>query len=312
MIAIVDYNVCLNRNGYINKTGDRQVVIELYQRGSRRVLNTHIHVSAKDFACGRIQPSHPDHDLLNRRIRRMTRRLMELEDEILDAGYEPTPGRILDAYIHNLTRSATITEWIASVIAPSDRKSGTKEIYRSLQHSLEAFHPNLHIREISYDLIERWKNWMRTAQHLNENTISIRLKTLRCLINEAIKRDVLRVDEDPFKHIRIPEIKPRREHLSEHELLSIEQVELSDKHLLHVRDAFLFCCYTGLRWSDFRSLTSANLSGRTLILDQQKTGYTLRIPIDTLWVQNADFSQISDSYRFMSLTAFICLPLISG
>ncbi|MBQ9362577.1 MAG: site-specific integrase [Bacteroidaceae bacterium] len=283
MIAAVDYNVCLNRNGYVNKNGTRQVVIEIYQCGSRRTLNTHIHVAAQDFAYGRIQPSHPDYDLLNRRIRRIVRRLMELEDEMLNAGYDSTPERILNAYVHNLTRSATVSEWIASVIVPSGRKNGTKELYHSLIHSLEDFHPGLRIREISYDLIERWRNWMRTDRHLADSTISCRMKTLRCIINEAIKRDVLRVDEDPFKHIRIPEIKARHEHLSEQELQSLEQVEISNKHLSHVRDAFLFCCYTGLRWSDFRSLTSANLCGRILILNQQKTDRHLQIPIDTLW-----------------------------
>ena len=81
MIAAIKYNVCLNRNGYEDKEGRRQVVVELYQRGTRRVLNTFIHVRAADFACGRVQPSHPDHDLMNRRVRRIVRSLMELEDE---------------------------------------------------------------------------------------------------------------------------------------------------------------------------------------------------------------------------------------
>ena len=283
MIAAVDYNVCLSRSGYMNRQGLRQVVIEVYQMGCRRALNTHIHVLAADFAYGRVQPSHPDHDLLNRRIRRMVRRLMELEDEMLDAGHEPTPERIIDAYIHHLTRSATIGEWIDSVVEPSGRRTGTKGNYRALRHSLNDFHPGLRIREISYDLIERWMNWMRTERHLCPNTITCRLKSLRCLVNEAIKRDVLRVDEDPFKHIRIPEIKARREHLTEQELAAIEQLKISDKKLSHVRDAFLFCCYTGLRWSDFRALTSSNLSGQLLILRQHKTGHPVRIPLATLW-----------------------------
>ena len=283
MIAAIDYNICLNRNGYVNQNGLRQVVIEIYQMGHRRVLNTHVHVRTEDFAHGRVQPSHPDHDLLNRRIRRIVRRLMELEDEMLDAGHEPNPQRMMEAYRHNLTRSATIAEWIDSVIEPSGRKAGTKEIYRTLLHSLDGFHPNLQIKELSYDLIQRWQNWMRTERHLSANTIACRLKALRCLVNEAIKRDVIRMDNDPFRHIRIPEIKARREHLTEPELAALEQVVLTDQHLGHVRDAFLFCCYTGLRWSDFKSLTSANLCAGTLILKQQKTGHLLQIPLTTLW-----------------------------
>ena len=301
MITAIEYNVCLNRNGYVNRNGQRQVVIELYQQGNRRIVNTHIHIQAGDFARGRIQPTHPDHDLLNRRIRRMVRQLMELEDEMLDAGQSPTPHRIADAYEHHLTRSATISEWVGSVITPSNRRSVTKDSYQTLQRSLEQFHPGLCIREISHDLIERWQNWMRHERHLSENTISIRLKTLRCLVNEAIKRDVLRTDEDPFKHIRIPEIKARHEHLTEQQLTQLERYTPADRRLHHVRDAFLFCCYTGLRWGDFRRLTSAALTApppaagnppvasgtvpatSILTVRQHKTSRTVHIPIGTLW-----------------------------
>jgi hypothetical protein len=61
MIAAIDYNVCLNRNGYINRNGLRQVVIELSQQGHRRIVNTHIHVAPDDFAFGRVQPSNDNH-----------------------------------------------------------------------------------------------------------------------------------------------------------------------------------------------------------------------------------------------------------
>lgn len=50
-----------------------------------------------------IQITHPDHDLLNRKIRRIVRRLMELEDEMLDAGQVPTPQRLVEALRLNLT-----------------------------------------------------------------------------------------------------------------------------------------------------------------------------------------------------------------
>lgn len=295
MIAAIDYNVCLNRNGYINRNGLRQVVIELSQQGHRRIVNTHIHVTPDDFAFGRVQPTNENHDLLNRRIRRIVRRLMELEDEMLDAGMEPSPERILYAFRHHLTNSATISEWVNSVIEPSDRRASTKESYRTLRRSLEAFSPNLRIGELTYDLIQRWQNWMHDKK-LCENTIANRLKTLRCLVNEAIKRDVIRADLDPFRHIRIPEITARQEHLSNQELEALERVSLN-KRLGHIRDAFLFCCYTGLRWGDFTRLTSENLfpsagiadssspldTDISLVLRQHKTGIPLRIPIGALW-----------------------------
>lgn len=169
LISAIDYNVCLNRNGYTDSKGCRQVVVELYQRGCRRIVNTHIHVRATDFHFGRIQTTHPDHDLLNRKIRRIVRRLMELEDEMLDAGQTPTPQRLVEALRLNLTRSTTIQEWVDSIIMPSARRTVTKGNYRTLCRSLELFHPDLHIGEVSHDLIERWQNWMRRERKLGDN-----------------------------------------------------------------------------------------------------------------------------------------------
>ena len=295
MLLSIDYNICLNRNGYVNRQGTRQVVVEIYQNGRRTIVNTHVRVAAADFACGRIQPTNPDHDLLNRRLRRIVRHLMELEDEMVDAGQEPTPQRIAEAYRHHLTRSATIAEWIASVIEPSARKGHTKDIYHTLQRSLEQFHPGLCLHQLTYDLICRWQDWMRTQRRLSENTIACRMKTLRCLVSEAVKRDVMRPDEDPFRRIRIPEIKARHEHLDQASLSAIEHADLPTRRLRHVRDAFLFCCYTGLRWSDFSTLTTANLSGNSLILRQQKTGRPLCIPLATLWAGRP--LQLLERYR---------------
>ena len=208
---------------------------------------------------------------------------MELEDEMTDAGQQPTPDRLIDAYRHNLTPSATISEWVASVITPSARKESTKGLYNTLATSIETFAPGLRLRDINYDLLQRWQNWMRTQQKLAENTIIIRMKTLRCRVSDAVKRDVIGYDSDPFRRIRIPEMKARREHLTMQELQQLEQTPIADRHLSHIRDAFLFCCYTGLRWGDFRSLSTASLSGQLLVVSQHKTGHSLRIPLDTLF-----------------------------
>lgn len=295
MLTAIHYNITLSRNGYTNRQRQRQVVVELYQDGQRRTINTHIHVRPQDFAGGCIQASCNDHDLLNRRLRRIVRRLMELEDEMNETGQQPTPSRLIDAYRNNLTPSATIAEWITSVITPSARKETTKATYRTLLTTIDAFCPGLRLTDINYDLLERFQNWMRREQHLAENTIIIRLKTLRCLVSEAVKRDVISPVSDPFRRLRIPEMTARREHLTEQELLVLEHTPLADPRLRHIRDAFLFCCYTGLRFSDFRHLTPANIQNPAfktplgeapsalLILRQRKTGHPLQLPLGILF-----------------------------
>ena len=83
MIAKIDYNITLNRNGYVNRKGTREVVIELYQLGSRATINTHIRVTTPELKYGRFQECCPLRveytRLLDERVKELTRIEMEIK-----------------------------------------------------------------------------------------------------------------------------------------------------------------------------------------------------------------------------------------
>ena len=283
MIAKIDYNITLNRNGYVNRRGTREVVIELYQFGTRAIINTHIKVTTQELKYGRFQDCCPLRVEYTRIVDKMIQELTRIEMEIICSHRECTPKKLREAWRNNLSRSALLRDFMESVIAPSGRKSSTKESYRTLVKNLEEFSPNLRIKDINYDFLERWVNWQRDVKQLKPNTTIGRLKALRCLMNEAIKRDVLTVDEDPFKSYTIGEMKAKKEYLTESELRRLERVDIADGRYRHVRDAFLFCCYTGIRWGDFKSLKSDQLRNGVLTVDQLKTGHIVRIPLNDIF-----------------------------
>ena len=300
MIAKINYNITLNRNGYVNRKGTREVVIELYQLGSRATINTHIYVTAGELLFGRFQECCPLRVEYTRIIDEMVQELTRIEMEIICSHRECTPRKLREAWKNNLSRSALLSDFMESVVGPSSRKANTKASYRTLVKGLEEFMPGLRIKDINYDFLERWENWQRDVKGMKENTIIGRLKALRCLMREAIKRDVLTVDEDPFKAYTIGEMKTKKEYLTEPELRSLERVECADGRHAHVRDAFLFCCYTGIRWGDFRSLRSAQLKNGVLTVDQLKTGHVVRIPLADIFGGKA----LAIAGRYPSLEAF--------
>lgn len=279
MIAKIDYNITLNRNGYVNRKGTREVVIELYQLGTRAIINTHIRVTTRELRYGRFQECCPLRVEYTRIIDEMVKELTRIEMEIICSHRECTPRKLREAWHNNLSRSALLSDFTESVIGPSSRKENTKASYRTLVKGLEEFSPGLRIKDINYDFLERWVNWQRDVKQMKPNTIIGRLKTLRCLMNEAIKRDVLTVDEDPFKAYTIGEMKANKEFLTERELRRLERVDVADGRHSHIRDAFLFCCYVGIRWGDFRSLRSDQIRNGMLTVDQLKTGHLVHIPL---------------------------------
>lgn len=300
MIAKIDYNITLNRNGYVNRKGTREVVIELYQLGTRAVINTHIRVTTPELKYGRFQECCPLRVEYTRIVDEMVQELTRIEMEIICSHRECTPRKLREAWRNNLSRSALLSDFMESVVGPSSRKTTTKASYRTLVKGLEEYMPGLRIKDVNYDFLERWVNWQRDVKQLKENTIIGRLKALRCLMNEAIKRDVLTVDEDPFKAYTIGEMKAKKEYLTEPELHRLEQAECADGRHGHVRDAFLFCCYTGIRWGDFRSLRSDQLKNGVLTVDQLKTGHVVRIPLAEIFGGKA----MTIVGRYPSLEAF--------
>lgn len=289
MISTLIFRPTLNRNGYVTKDGKRTIVISIYMTGTREraVVNTHIRVRPVDFLCGKVQPTDPNHDLINRKVTRRIRRLMEYEDELEASGTVPTPRRVKEAYDSRVSKSATISEMVESVIVPSvGRSRSTKESYRTLAKSFDEFRKGTTMQDLSHDIIERYRAFLTVDKGLAENTAIGRLKTLHSLCEEARKRDVM--PGDPFRFITIGNMKPKVAFLSLADIARIERLELDGRHA-KVRDLFLLGCWTGLRWSDLFTLEEAVIKNGVLKKTMYKTKRQVAVPIRTLfWGKGMD------------------------
>ena len=123
--------------------------------------------------------------------------------------------------------------------------------------------------------------WLKD-KGLAPNTVIGRLKSLRAIINEAIKRKIITSEDDPFKFFKIPTMSNREEFLTFGEIKRIENLKLRGRKA-HIRDAFLFACWTGFRYSDLTSLTTSDLReirGKLWIFKKpQKTAETSGITV---------------------------------
>lgn len=300
MLSTITFKPTLNRNGYTTKEGQRNIVISVYMIGSKErvTINTHIRVNPSDFKYGKIQPSEPNYDLLNKKIGRMTRKLMEYEDEMASNGIEPTPRKIKEAFKNKVSRSATIREFVDSVImTDSKRADSTKGGYQSLCKSLDDYRPNTRLDEVTHDFIERYRSHLLESG-LMENTSIGRLKLLRCVFTEADKRNLIK--DDPFKHVVIGNMKPKEAYLTMADIKKLEKVELSEKDS-RIRDLFCLSCYSGLRFSDLITLEEAEIKNGILRKKMYKTKKYVSIPLKTLfWGKGMDIINRYPDIRVLS------------
>jgi len=118
---------------------------------------------------------------------------------------------------------------------------------------------------------------------LNQNTQWGYMKRLEVVINAAITDEIITVN--PFKHIK-EENKPTK-HRAEICYLTMEELKTLENTPLNppiIKQAFLFSCYTGLRFSDVTRLSWGKLqrdnNGDTIInFVQEKTDKQEYLPI---------------------------------
>ena len=118
---------------------------------------------------------------------------------------------------------------------------------------------------------------------LNQNTQWGYMKKLETVLNTAIADEIITIN--PFKYIKL-ENKPEK-HRAEICYLTMEELKTLENTPMNppiIKQAFLFSCYTGLRFSDITRLTWGKLqkdnNGDTLInFVQKKTDKQEYLPI---------------------------------
>jgi integrase len=122
-----------------------------------------------------------------------------------------------------------------------------------------------------------------TGLLLGTNTQAGYMRMLSTVISAAVADEIL--DGNPFHQVK-PENKPKK-HKSEIVYLTageLQQMESTDYQHASTKHAFLFSCYTGLRWSDVEGLTwgmlqKDNKGGTVISHVQRKTKKQEYLPI---------------------------------
>ena len=212
--------------------------------------------------------------------------LQGIELSFWKRGIQPTLALLRDAIKKNTPINVTFTVFAKEYVKHSDRRQSTKDNLITTINVLQEFRPGLDFKDITYTFLKDFESYLREKGN-GVNTVAKHLRQLRTLVNEAINQGYIHADAYPFRKFKIKQEKGRHEFLTPDELRKLENLEVEDRKLRHVLDAFLFCCYVGLRFSDFCQLAPENFirvnGKRWLHFKSIKTGIELRLPLHLLF-----------------------------
>lgn len=105
--------------------------------------------------------------------------------------------------------------------------------------------------------IDRYDLYLRTERHLAPATVAFHTVRLRMIVAEAITDGI--ITADPFVGYEAQKPKREQKYLTSDELRRLMTTPLHNSRLYHVRDLFLFSCFTGIPYGDMCRLTEDNL-----------------------------------------------------
>ena len=282
----IKYRLVYNRKKQLNKQGTALVQVEALLNQRKVYFRTNLYLKPEHWNSRNAQvDNHPQAHDLNSMLFEFVLHLQAIELSLWKRGIPVTLSLLKDAIKKDKPVNVTFPVFARTYVQESDRKRSTKENLLTTVTVLQEFRPGIDFKDITYTFLRDFEVHLKEKGN-SVNTIAKHLRQLRTLVNEAINQGYIPSDAYPFRKFKIKQEKGRKEFLTPDELKRLENLDV-DKKLRHVLDAFLFCCYTGLRFSDFCQLSPANFikvnGKRWLHFTSIKTGVELRLPLHLLF-----------------------------
>lgn len=141
---------------------------------------------------------------------------------------------------------------------------------------------DIELERVDRRFIEDFGFFLKTSCGCSHNTTMKYLGNFKKIIRLALSRKWM--EEDPFAGMRFKMQPVRREMPEKAEIDRILHKEITIPRLAQTRDIFIFCCFTGLAFSDIKQLAPEHIvtdmqGHRWIRKPRQKTGNMCNIPL---------------------------------
>jgi hypothetical protein len=138
------------------------------------------------------------------------------------------------------------------------------------------------IKKIDYGFISEYEFWLKSVRKCNHNSTMKYLANFKKVVIRCIRNGWL--TKDPFAGFKLTRREVERTALTREEIQIITDKNFSAERLNHVRDIFLFSCFTGLAYVDVKKLKRSEIGmgvdgEKWIFTNRQKTETASRIPL---------------------------------
>ena len=281
------YRPVYNRKKQLNSQGKALLQIEAYLEKRKVYFSTHIYLLPEQWDNRRkLIKQHPHAESLNYQIKEFIMKLEEKELSLWRNGRNITLESLKEEFRSKTSQS--FLSFIKEDIENAQAKESTKQNRFSTYTLLYKFKSHIEFKDLTPRFVYDFEKFL-FDNNFKTNTVAKHMKHLKAFVNSAINKAYIDLNDYPFRRYRIKMSETKHVFLLPEELEKLETLELTGrrKRLMHTLDAFLFCCYTGLRYSDFSNLSDKNFvfidRKPWIIFNTIKTGAEVKLPLTLLF-----------------------------
>ena len=232
---------------------------------------------------------------LNKYLDQVFTGLHEAHRQLLQEEVDITSAGIKARYLGEDDRGKTLLDLISyhnSSMLTVLRK-GTMKNYYSTERCIKEFLSekmgveDIPLKKLNYGFIVEFEQYIRkykpaTRMGCANNGAMKHMERLKKMSRLAVKLEWL--EKDPFINYKLRFEKTERQFLTERELQLIEDTTFNLPSTQHIKDLFIFACYTGLSFIDVSGLKNDHLvkgmdGNDWLYTKRTKTDEPLKIPL---------------------------------
>lgn len=282
------YNLVYNRKKCLNKKGMALVQVEAYLDRKKKYFSTKVYLKPEQWDTKKlVVKNHPNADALNRLIYEYVAMIEKKELELWQQGKRISLELLKDTLAARENNTSFIP-FFKQEVMNSSLKESTRRNHLSTLMLLQEFKRDVIFSDLTFEFISSFEHFLQSKGY-HINTIAKHMKHLKRHINVAINKEYIEIQKYAFRKYKIKTVENKHTHLTPEELERLEKLRLTGRCMKYQKtlDAFLFCCYAGMRYSDFINLSPDSIvdihQETWLLYKSIKTGTEVRLPLYLLF-----------------------------
>ena len=284
------------------------------EMGIQRSINLSDWIEKKTCA----KPTNVKNRELNHYLEHVRYRLYEIQKELEDENKTVTAELLKNRYMginetnvtfvqlymeHNQKLKELIGKgFVAATL--TRHETSLKHVVEFMQHKYNR--SDILLKDINPEFIREYEHYLRTVKNCANNTTVKYIRNMGKILRWAEQRELIKKNPITALKYHIEEID--KTFLTDVELDTLLKKQFVSDRLTHVRDVFVFCCFTGLAFIDIKQLRREDLTvgsnGEMVIRKQrQKSGVFYNVPLLPI------ARQILDKYKDIPLPNGQVLPV---